>query len=134
MIVYENCDNTLKDLIKHIESFEIIINDCTKFVPFGCAKYEDIVLRLSKLFENSRLSPAFGVSLHNETLKEMKTGVWLKINFLKEFKKNGLSFNALLFALEETSGLNLIRFYNESYEGRCLFLDIFEKVDLKELV
>ena len=78
--------------------------------------------------------PAFGVSLHNETLNEIKSNCWLQVNFNKEIVKNGLPFNALLFRLEETQGFNLIRLYDGKYEGRCLFLDLDKEMDLKNVI
>ena len=78
--------------------------------------------------------PAFGVSLHAETLNELKNDNWIKINFNKQIIVNELPFVSLIFKLEKTSGFNLIRFHNEKYEGRCFYLDLCEELDLLELI
>ena len=88
---------------------------------------------LRELFSNSRLMPAFGVSLHNETITEIKKDIWLKINFNHVLEKNGLPFYSLLFKLENVQGLNLIRLYNNKFDGRCLYLDLDNPTDLKSL-
>ena len=53
--------------------------------------------------------PALGVSLHNETLEALKNGKWIRLEFQNQQDFNGLVFSALLFKLEETGGVNLIR-------------------------
>ena len=78
--------------------------------------------------------PAFGVSVHNETLNAINSGSWLQVNFEKELSENQLSFTSLIFKLEKTGGINLIRKYKGLYEGRCIFLDFFQEIDLKEML
>lgn len=134
MMIYENNENTLSDCLNYVESFEISNNGNIEIITIEQDKFNEVLNNLKDIFISSRLMPAFGVSLHNETLNEMKNGNWLKINFEQEQIKNGLNFNSLLFKLEETQGFNLIRSYENKYEGRCLYLDLDNEIDLKNIV
>lgn len=133
MLNYYDNENSLVDIVDKIQSFEVFENGNLKSIESE-QDFLKIKSNLKDLFSSSRLMPAFGVSLHNETLNEIKKDVWLKINFKKEIEKSGLSFNALLFKLEEVQGFNLIRLYNDKYDGRCLYLDLDEKFDLNNLI
>ena len=134
MMVFEDNENSLMDCLNFVESFEVINNGYVEKVCKKEEKFNVILNKVKDLFCESRLMPAFGVSLHNETLNEMKNGNWLQINFNKEQIKNGLNFSSLLFKLEETQGFNLIRLYENKYEGRCLYLDLNNEIDLKSVV
>ncbi len=133
MIIINN-ENSLIDCLNYVESFDFFNNGNVQNFTVKSEKFFVIKNNLKEMFINSRLMPAFGVSLHNETLKELKNGEWLKINFAKEINKNGLPFTSLLFKLEDTQGLNLIRLYNNKFDGRCLYLDLNCETDLLNLV
>ena len=92
------------------------------------------ISKLKDLFLYSRLMPAFPVSLHNETLDALRQGQWLKLSFTCRQNVNGLLFDGLLFQLNVTAGINLIREYEGKYEGRCLFLDFDETENLQNLI
>ncbi len=134
MINYIDNENTLTDELNQVESFVILKNGEIEIVENKTTKFNNIKTKLFDLFAMARLMPAFGVSLHNETLLEMKKGEWLKINFSTEQTKNGLPFNSLVFKLEKTQGFNLIRLFNNKFEGRCLFLDLDEEINLLNIV
>lgn len=134
MMVYEEKENSLIDCLKYVESFEIFNNGEVEIVTNEQDKFNQIFNNIKEVFASSRLMPAFGVSLHNETLNELKNGNWFQINFNKEQIKNGLNFNSLLFKLEETQGFNLIRLYENKYEGRCLYLDLNNEIDLNTVI
>jgi len=112
----------------------VFLSMVNKRVIANSDEFHKIKNNLLLIFSNSRLMPAFGVSLHKETLNELKSGAWLQINFSQPQTKNGLPFNALLFKLEETKGFNLIRLFDGKYEGRCLFLDLDQQTNLKDIV
>ena len=133
MIIYNN-ESTLNDIVEKIENFEVFDNGKKTSVNSASKDFFVIKNKLIELFLNSRLMPAFGVSLHKETLNELKKGKWLKISFSKLITKNGLSFDSLLIKLEETRGCNLIRLFNGKYEGRCLYVDFDETINLEELI
>lgn len=134
MFCVNDSEFSLEDIVEHIESFEIFDNGEAKKISQEEKDFSMIKLNLKNLFSSSRLMPAFGVSLHNETIKEMQKDIWLKINFNNVLNKNGLPFSSLLFKLENVQGFNLIRFYNNKYDGRCLYLDLDNSTDLKSLI
>ena len=126
--------NSLIDCIEQIESIEILNNGQVKTLNKHSKGFEIVCDNLYQLFSTSRVEPAFGVSLHEETIKEMKTGDWLQINFKNQQIKNNLPFDKLLFKLDETYGFNLIRSYKNRYDGRCIYLFLEDLTDLKSLV
>ena len=134
MITYNENENTIVDCLIFIESFEIFEDGERKLILTTDKQFNQIYNSVYELFLSSRLMPAFGVSLHDETLNEITKGDWLQINFKKEMNKNGLPFNSLLFKIEEVNGFNLIRLYENKYDGRCLYLDLNEIVNLKHLL
>ena len=134
MLNYYDNENSLVDIIDHIESFEVFENGNIRLINDKQEDFLKIKSNLKDLFSSSRLMPAFGVSLHDETLNEIKKDSWLKINFESLIEKSGLPFSSLLFKLEEVQGFNLIRQYKNKYEGRCLYLDLDDNFDLNNLL
>ena len=134
MLFFEDNSNTILDIFNDIKSIEIFENDKQIKIEKHNPNYKKILNNLFDTFEDSRLSPAFGVSIHEETIKVMQKDSWIKLNFSKEMKKNELPFNSLVFKLEETYGFNLIRFYNQKYDGRCIYIDFIEKINLKNIL
>ena len=69
--------------------------------------------------------PALGVSLDNETRRELKQGVWLEFSFKDKQIFNELPFEKLLLKLEPNAGgVNIIRYNDGLYEGRCFYLNL----------
>ena len=134
MVIYNDNENSLHNCLKFVENFEIFNAGKGKKIDETDIRFNRIFQNLENVFKNSFLLPAFGVSLHQETLNERENGVWLQINFKKVQTKNGLNFNSLLFKLEKTQGFNLIRLYENRYEGRCLFLDLDFEQDLNSII
>ena len=134
MIFEIDNSSTMLDCLNYVDSFYCFNNGLKNEINKNDIEYSKILTRLEQLFNNSMVLPAFGVSLHNETLNEIKKDCWLQINFNKELIKNGLNFNSLLFKLEETSGINLIRLYNNKYDGRCIYLNLEEEINLKDII
>lgn len=127
--VFDN-ENNLIDCLEFVDGFEVFQNGQSFKINKNEHKFKMIYAKIENLFCNSRLMPAFGVSLHAETQNALQNDEWLQINFSNEMVKNGLPFTSLLFKLEKTSGINLIRLHNNKYEGRCIFLDLDEETDL----
>jgi len=78
--------------------------------------------------------PALGVSIHEFTTNELQNDNWLEINFESELQIDDLPFTSLLFKLEETGGINLIRKHNNKYDGRCLYLNLEKTTDLISVI
>lgn len=130
MINQTNNFNELTQILQNVESFNIYTNGMKENVKKSSPDFKSIQQNLNKLFMQALIMPAFGVSLHNETLNELKTNTWLEINFDSEQEINELNFSSLLFKLEPTFGTNLIRKYNNRYDGRCIYLDFMQEINL----
>ena len=123
---------TMYNTLENLESIEIIQNGEIK--KLDSQEFNKVFNKLQDLFGEARVMPAFGVSIHEETLNAMKEGEWLKLNYNAEMDKDGLLFKSLVFRLEECQGFNLIRLYGERYDGRCIYLDLPNITDLKKLI
>lgn len=91
--------------------------------------YKNILKAWNIMLDGAHLMPALGVSLHNETLKELKGGLWVEFDFSKLYECNGLPFEKLLIAVhDDYYGFNLIRYTQEyGYDGRCFYYDLVNK-------
>lgn len=134
MLCVNDNENNLMDVLDYVESFEVLTDGKKEKIFQNDERFNVLISKLKDLFVNSRLMPAFGVSIHDETLIALEHDQWLQINLKQETKKNGLPFNSLLFKLEEVQSFNLIRFHNQKYIGRCLCLDLDEEIDLNNLI
>ena len=132
MVVFEE-KNEMLEVMSKIESFVIYINGEKMVVGLVDEKFKHLYSSCCDLFLFSRIMPAFGVSLNSETQDVIKNDDWLEINFNETIIVNDLPFSGLLFKLEKTAGVNLIRKNNDRYEGRCIYLDFDEELNLREL-
>ena len=91
--------------------------------------YNKIVDGWKALLENAREMPAFGVSLNNETIEVMKSGLWVELAFDCQYSHNNMQFEKLLLKVERGwQGFNIIRYNAENgYSGRCYFFDLVGK-------
>lgn len=126
--------NNIYECLQNVESFNLYLNGKKELVLKSNKQFKIILSNLKELFEQARVMPAFGVSFHDEMLNALQTDTWLEINFSTEQIVNDLNFSSLIFKLEETYGTNLIRKQNNKYDGRCIYLDFIEKVNLKNLL
>lgn len=66
--------------------------------------------------------PALGVSLHEETVRDMEQTPYLIFEFEREVRYEGYSFEALALKLfPETYGGTFLRRKDGRWEGRCLY-------------
>ena len=130
MIYQTNTSNIIYECLQYVESFNLYKSGKKEIILNSNKNFDSIFENIKNIFAQARLMPAFGVSLHNDTLEELQSNTWLEINFSSEQVVNDLNFTALLFKLEETAGINLIRKHNSQYEGRCIYLDFENPIDL----
>ena len=134
MFIETDYSNSMVDCLQFLDSIYIFENGKQTTLNNNDNNFKQLKRKIEEIFSNARILPAFGVSLHSETLNAIKTENWLQLNFCKELIKNELPFNSLLFKLEETSGINLIRLYNGKYDGRCIYLDLENNIDLFKVI
>lgn len=78
-----------------------------------------------KMTENSVQMPAFGVSIDSLTKEEKKKGLWIEFLFEGEQMVGGMPFSRLLVGIRpEYRGFNVIRFWENGYNGRCFYVDL----------
>ena len=83
---------------------------------------------LNDMLQDSRTMPAFGVSIHTETLNAIKNGVWLKLQYNGTQNVDDMPFDELLIEINpEFSGFNIIRGNKGIYDGRCFYIDLEDK-------
>ena len=81
------------------------------------------------MIDGAHQMPAFGVSINEYTVQEMKKGKWLEFVFPEQTECDGMPFERLLINVQkEGYGFNLIRYNAEQgYDGRCFYLDLVNK-------
>lgn len=90
-------------------------------------QYDKILGTFQDTIFNAYEMPAFGVSLHDETIEALKSGLWLEFHFAEEQEHNGMNFSSILINVSpEDMGFNLIRQYEGRYEGRCYYLNLID--------
>lgn len=96
-------------------------------------KLDELKDVVSSMLEDSHTMPAFGVSIHTETLKAIQKGVWLKLQYNGTQVVDEMMFDELLIEVNpEFSGFNIIRGNRGIYEGRCYYIDLTNS-SMKEL-
>lgn len=84
-------------------------------------------LELNKLLVDCHVIPAFGVSIHQETIKVISKGVWLKLKYNNTQSVDDMSFDELLIEVDpEFMGFNIIRGNSGRYEGRCYYINLIQ--------
>ena len=132
MIAINDNSHTMIDCFDYVNRIEIINNGKVRMMKPDNKYFAKTVNNLKKVFSCARLLPALGVSLHDDTIVALRQGRWLKVYFSKEMEKNGLPFENILLPLEQVSGTNIIREYHDRYDGRCLYVDFDQEIDLYE--
>lgn len=91
-------------------------------------EYEKILGAFQDTIFDAYEMPAFGVSLHDETMKARANGVWLEFHFPEEQEHNSMPFSTMLIQIAPNDcGFNLIRQHDGRYEGRCFYLNLIDK-------
>lgn len=126
------------------EQIDFVFNDCNaiKFYKNGRTK---IILKDEKSFDefmqlwqinlkNSYEMPSLGVSLDSETKQALSSGYYVEFLFDKQIFHNDMPFDSLLVELSKNQGgYQLIRGLDNTYEGRCFYVNLIEN-DNNELL
>ena len=120
-------DSNILNIMTTANEIVVYHNNATTSYEPNTNEYNTIMEELQTLSLSSRESPAFGVSLHNEIITAMETGLWLEVNFNKTISHNDMPFDSLLIqVVGEYSGFNIIRKYDNKYDGRCFYVDLLD--------
>ncbi len=129
-----NYDNSLTKCVENIKSFFVFKNGEQELISVDNENFNKLKETIVQIFDKARIMPAFGVSLDDETQNAITKDEWFQINFSKTQNENDLPFDSLLIKLETVSGFNLIRLHNGKYEGRCIYFDFDDILDLKQIL
>ena len=117
--------NTIQEAIADCDKIEVIIENESKVYDNISTEFDNILNLINNMLKSSHEMPAFGVSLHNETMKAKQTGVWLELYYDNTCMNNDMPFDSLLIQVEpEYTGFNIIRKNNGMYDGRCFYIDL----------
>lgn len=84
---------------------------------------------LKKLCEKSYFSPAYGVSINELTIGELKKGLWFEMKFNTPLSFAEMPFEKLLINIKpDFYGFNIIRYNSDGgYDGRCYYLNLHNR-------
>lgn len=134
MVIMANYMREIFEAFDKADAINVYTVGNLKSYKSGTDEYNGIILRWNEMTENAYDMPAFGVSLHNETLEALKNGRWIEFEFNEKQTYNGMTFEKLLIQVESVfQGFNLIRYNSEKgYDGRCFYFNLVDK-DMSEL-
>lgn len=130
----ENSSDSMVDTLKNINYISVTESGDKKVFDKQTSEFNNIVKNLRGVYDKSFIMPAFGVSLHSETIKEMKKGTWLELVYNSLQEKNGLPYESLLIKLDSGYGFNIIRGYNGKYDGRCIYISLDTLTNLEDVL
>lgn len=120
-------NNNILEILTTSNEIVIYNNNTTTTYETDNEEFITITEEIIKLSQVCREAPAFGVSLHNETLEAMKSGLWIEFNFNKTISHNDMPFDSLLIqVVKDYTGFNIIRKCDNKYEGRCFYVDLID--------
>ena len=95
----------------------------------GSDRFNEICTAYNLMIDGAHQMPAYGVSLHRETVKAVKKGVWVEFSFEGVMSSDGMPYEKLLInAQPEWSGFNIVRYTaKRGYDGRCFYYDLVDK-------
>lgn len=119
----------LESITQYAKSINVYIEGEQQAYPVGSEKFEAICVQWNEMLDGARMMPAFGVSLHNETVNEMKKGVWAEFDFGGQYSSDGMTYEKLLVAVRpDWRAFNIVRYTAErGYDGRCYHYDLVTK-------
>ena len=117
--------NNLEEVFADSYQIDLLINNEKYEYDNNDQEYYKILVLFDEMLTGSRQVPDLGVSLDNETRKAIKNGVWLEFNYDITRYNNDLPFDSLLIEVNQNyGGFNIIRKYNNKYEGRCFYINL----------
>lgn len=117
--------NSLFNNIADTSQIVVFNQGSTSVLNHNDDKFEMILNAFLNTIKNAREMPAFGVSLHDETISALKLGIWIEFVFDRPQSHNDMPFESLLVSVEpDHTGINLIRKQNGKFDGRCFYLDL----------
>lgn len=119
----------LEKITEYATGVNVYTDGTNQAYPVGSEKFNDICAEWNEMLDGAHIMPAFGVSLHDETVKQVKKGVWAEFEFDGEYSSDGMPYEKLLVAVNpDWCGFNIVRYTAErGYDGRCFYYDLVGK-------
>ncbi|MCH5142697.1 MAG: hypothetical protein J1G07_03165 [Clostridiales bacterium] len=126
MVIAINYMREISNVFEKADCINVYTEGEVKSYKSGTDEFKGIITCWYEMIEGAYDMPAFGVSLHDETLEAMKSGRWIEFEFDNKQEHNGMSFEKLLIQVESGfKGFNLIRYNAEmGYYGRCFYFNL----------
>lgn len=128
MVIAVNYMREIFTCFEKADSINVYTAGDVKTYKSGTNEFKGIISCWDEMLENAYDMPAFGVSLHADTLEAIKSGRWIEFEFSKKQEYNGMTFEKLLIQVESVyKGFNLIRYNPENgYSGRCFYFNLVD--------
>lgn len=122
MIVLEE----INEAFEFVGKVKVINNGRQSLLESGSTGFTEIMTSWSNLVSEALPLPAYGVSLNNETVNAIQSGLWVEFIYSDVYECYGLPFERLLIKVEICyQGFNLIRYTSRyGYDGRCFYLNL----------
>lgn len=118
-------DYRLYDFFTNSNRITLYKNGKNQTYEKSSPEYTAILDSFLETIRDSNEMPAFGVSLHDLTVKSMEQGTWIKFEFPEQMEHSEMPFDALLVnVVANWQGFNIIRELDGEYTGRCYYLDL----------
>ena len=119
----------LESITQYAKGINVYIDGKQQTYPVGCEKFVEICAQWNNMLEDARIMPAFGVSLHDETVVRMQRGVWVEWEFDGTYSSDGMTYEKLLVAVRpDWQAFNIVRYTAEQgYYGRCFHYSLSER-------
>lgn len=111
------------------EKINVYNDGVVKSYCAGSEEFTKVLDSWNELLSGTRQMPAFGVSLNDNTLQAMKSGLWVEFEFSEEKKCCEMPYEKLLINVQKSfCGFNIIRYTAvRGYDGRCFYIDLVNK-------
>lgn len=97
----------------------VIYKDGNKYELNGIDDY------LNQLFEYAYFTSSVAVADNTTMENQKKKGLWVELNYSETKAYNESKFQKLLFPLKpKYDYINLYRYFNQEYQGRCFGLSL----------
>lgn len=90
--------------------------------------YNSILFEFENMLIGANQMPALGVSIDELTREKMEIGIWLEFEFDSISYNSEMPFESLLVEInKDYYGFNVIRKYNNKYDGRCYYINLNDR-------
>lgn len=116
-------DMEINEYLEYINKISVIVDGKKKILLLSDNEFRLLISEMEYILSDCHDMPAFGVSLHEDTMNAMKSGKWVEFSFPETMEHNEMPFDAWLIGVEKDfSGFNIIRKTDGRYEGRCYYM------------